>query len=120
MVTLTNNTGVAIPITIQALTGTNPGDFAAGAAGTTCAGSVPAGGNCTIAVTFTPSMVPPGAETATLPIQYTAGNNAAATQNITLTGTGTAVANFTLLPAEFDVCGDPTRHDDKPVSARHA
>jgi hypothetical protein len=101
VVTLTNNTGVAIPITIQALTGTNPGDFAAGAAGTTCAGSVPAGGNCTIAVTFTPSMVPPGAETATLPIQYTAGNSAAATQNITLTGTGTAVANFTLLPGSL-------------------
>ncbi|HKN61537.1 MAG TPA: SBBP repeat-containing protein, partial [Candidatus Acidoferrales bacterium] len=99
VVTLTNNTGVAIPIAIQALTGTNPGDFAAGGAGTTCVGSVPAGGNCTIAVTFTPSLVPPGPETATLPIQYTAGNSAAATQNITLTGTGTAVANFTLLPA---------------------
>ncbi len=41
------------------------------------------------------------AETATLPIQYTAGNNGAATQNITLTGTGTAVANFTLLPANL-------------------
>src|SRR5271155_866317 len=63
VVTLTNNTGVAIPIAIQALTGTNPGDFAAGGAGTTCVGSVPAGGNCTIAVTFTPSLVPPGAET---------------------------------------------------------
>jgi hypothetical protein len=100
LVTLTNNTGVAIPITVQTITATAPSvatDFAAGGAGTTCAGSVPAGGNCTIAVTFTPSVAI--AETATLPIQYTAGNSAAATQNITLTGTGTAVANFTLLPA---------------------
>jgi hypothetical protein len=99
VVTLTNNTGVAIPITILALTGANPGDFAAGGGASTCAGSVPVGASCTIAVTFTPSMNPAGAETATLPIQYTAGNNGALTQNIALTGTGTAVANFTLLPA---------------------
>jgi hypothetical protein len=102
LVTLTNNTGVAIPITLQTITATAPSvatDFAAGGAGTTCAGSVPAGGNCTIAVTFTPSVAI--AETATLPIQYTAGNNAAAVQNIVLTGTGTAVANYTLLPASL-------------------
>ncbi len=103
VVTLTNNTGVAIPITLETITATAPSvatDFAAAPGGLTpCAGSVPAGGSCTIAVTFTPSVAI--AETATLPIQYTAGNNGAATQNITLTGTGTAVANFTLLPANL-------------------
>jgi hypothetical protein len=101
VLTLTNNTGVAIPITLQTITATAPSvatDFAAAPGGPTpCGVSVPAGGSCTIAVTFTPSVAI--AETATLPLQYTAGNNAAATQNITLTGTGTAVANFTLLPA---------------------
>ena len=100
VVTITNNTGVAIPITLQTITAVAPSvatDFAVAAgAATTCGASVPAGASCTVGLTFTPSVAI--AETATLPIQYTAGNNAAATQNITLTGTGTAVANFTLLP----------------------
>ena len=98
VVTLTNNTGAAItPLTIQTLTGANPGDFSAGGGGATpCTGSVPAAGSCTIAVTFTPSIN--GAESATLPIQYTVGTNAAATQNISLTGTGVAAPTFTLAP----------------------
>jgi len=102
-VALTNNTTSAIPITLQAITGTNAGDFAVNGASTTCGASVAAGASCNIGVTFTPSTA--AGESATLPIQYTAGTNSPATQNISLTGTGTAAPTFTLTPASLTFAG---------------
>src|SRR5208283_3550187 len=47
------NTGsAALVLSSLTLTGTNPGDFAQS---NNCGSSVPAGGNCTISVTFTPT-----------------------------------------------------------------
>lgn len=92
VLTLTNNTNVAIPITVGAITPTGTG-FVVGAP--SCTASVVPGTACMITVTFTPTAA--GAELGTLPISYTAGNNTvASTQNITLTGTGT---NFTVAPS---------------------
>ncbi|HTS13041.1 MAG TPA: choice-of-anchor D domain-containing protein [Candidatus Limnocylindrales bacterium] len=96
-VTLTNNTTSAIAITIQTVTGANPTDFTQDAGTTTCTSSVPAGSSCTIGMIFTPTTF--GSESATLPIAYTAGSNAQAVQNISMTGTGTGTPNFTLTPA---------------------
>jgi len=49
--TLTNRQKVALTITGISITGTNSGDFSQT---NTCPSSVPAGGTCTISVTFTP------------------------------------------------------------------
>lgn len=89
-VTLTNETGATLAVS-YALSGTNPGDFAATPGGATpCPATLPATATpCTINVTFTPSIN--GAESANLVFSYTAYGNAA-TQTVTLSGTGTTSA----------------------------
>lgn len=102
-VTVANNTSAAITITIGPITATPPSVATDFASTSTCGtpAVVPAGGNCTITVTFTPSVVQ--AETATLPISFIAGNNTVATtENITLTGTGTV---FTVTPTTLPSFG---------------
>jgi len=95
VVTLTNNTNAAIPITVGAITPAGTGFAAAPSCGTPAV--VVPGTVCTIAVTFTPTSA--AAEVGTLPISFTAGNNLVPnTQNITLTGTGT---NFTVAPGSL-------------------
>jgi len=75
-ITLTNPGGLALtPLTIS-----TSGDFAQT---NTCAGSVAAGANCTISVTFTPTAS--GAQTGTLTITDNASNSP---QTVTLSGTG--------------------------------
>ena len=78
-VTLTNG---ALPLTIRsvAVTGTNPNDFGQT---NTCGSSVPAGGSCTISVTFKPTQVGPRTASVTV-----TDNGASSTQTITLSGTG--------------------------------
>jgi fibronectin type 3 domain-containing protein len=70
-----------LSITSLAITGANSGDFVEVA--DTCGSSVAAGGNCTIGVTFTPSVA--GNETAVITI---ADNASGSPQTVSLSGTG--------------------------------
>ncbi len=88
------NTGSAPspPLSISNITisGTNSNDFALATTGTSCpynGGTVALNQTCTIDVTFTPSVLPPGSETATVTITDNAGDSP---QSFTLTGTGTS------------------------------
>ena len=75
-ITLSNPGG----LTLTNLTMSMNGDFSQT---NTCGGSVPAGANCTISVTFTPTAS--GARTGTLTLTDTAANSP---QTVTLSGTG--------------------------------
>ena len=77
-VILTNNQKTSLAITSVTLGGTDPGDFSAKSA---CGSSRKAGWDCTITVTFTPTVT--GARTATLNIKDAVG-----TQTVQLNGTG--------------------------------
>ena len=80
-VTLTNHAARDLAIYGGKLTGTNPASFAET---NNCGASVPAGGSCTISVTFTPCCK--GSRSATLEIK---DNGGASPQAVSLTGTGT-------------------------------
>jgi hypothetical protein len=80
-VTLTNGGATTLSITSLAITGANSADFAEIA--DTCGSSVAAGRNCTIGVTFTPSLA--SAETASVSITDNASNSP---QTASLSGTG--------------------------------
>jgi hypothetical protein len=89
-VTLTNNTGSALPVSF-ALSGANAADFAASASapmgGTPCPATLPAAATpCTVGVTFKPTVN--GPETAKLAFSYTVLGTPAE-QVIVLNGTGT-------------------------------
>jgi hypothetical protein len=90
MVTLTNNTSAALPITSVVVMAGSPAasstDFAI-ASGSACVTSVAVGASCTLNVTFTPSAT--AAESATL--VFTDGD-ASSPQSVDLTGNGAAVA----------------------------
>jgi hypothetical protein len=96
-VTVTNNTGYAATPGAPALSGANPGNFAASG----CGGSVGAGGTCTVNVTFTPSQT--GSRSATLTV---------AGQSVSLTGTGVQ-GDASLTPAN-------TTFGSQPVSTSSA
>ena len=78
--TLTNNQKVALEITKISISGLNVGDFAET---NNCGSSVPAGGNCAISVTFTPTAK--GTRTSALAVKDNAPNTP---QLAKLTGTG--------------------------------
>jgi hypothetical protein len=80
-VTLSNTGNATLSNISLAFTGTNASDFAEN---TTCGSSLAAGANCTIAVTFTPSIA--GTETASLSIS---DNASGSPQAVSLSGTGT-------------------------------
>jgi hypothetical protein len=82
--TITNPGTAALNITGTSLSGTNSADFTP--ALNTCSSPVSPGGNCSLKVTFTPSLV--GAESATLTVTDNAGSG---TQTISLTGTGVGI-----------------------------
>jgi hypothetical protein len=90
-----NNTGnTALIITGMPITGADGGDFLET---NTCGSSVPAGDNCTISVTFTPTAA--GTRTATLTIT---DNATSSPQTVSLTGTATApVASLTATSLTF-------------------
>ena len=110
-VTLTNNTNAAIPLASTVISGGNPAaanaDYVVSA--NTCGLNIPAGvspaNQCTISVTFKPSVV--GAETANLVLMDT---DSTSPQTITLTGAGTNTApDFTLTgPAATPTTKDGT------------
>jgi hypothetical protein len=78
-----SNTGTAsLTISSIAIAGTNSGDFAV-ATGTACSTSLAAGANCTINVTFTPTII--GSESASLSVS---DNATGSPQTVPLTGTG--------------------------------
>jgi hypothetical protein len=81
------NTGIGpFTVTTVGLTGTNPTNYAI--VSNLCTGAtIPASGNCTFGVTFTPSAT--GSRTATLTATGTSGS-ATTTQTANLTGTGVA------------------------------
>jgi hypothetical protein len=81
VVTLTNHGTAAVNISSIHFTGTNGGAFAQT---NNCGTSVPAGGNCTISVTFAPKATGPKA--ATLEVK---DNGGASPQTVGLSGTGT-------------------------------
>jgi hypothetical protein len=79
-VSLSNTGNATLSITSLTLTGTNAGDFSQS---NTCGSSLAAGGSCTIAVMFTPSVT--GSEAASLSISDNASGSA---QAVSLSGTG--------------------------------
>jgi len=81
VVTLTNYDQAAVNISRIRLTGSNPAVFAQT---NTCGSSVPAGGSCTISVTFAPKYY--GYRTATLEVNDNGGGRA---QTAAVSGTGT-------------------------------
>ena len=92
-VTLTNSGNAALSITSISVTGTNAADFAQTNTCPSGSATLAAGANCTISVTFKPSVT--GSEAASLSI---ADNASGSPQTAALSGTGTAPA-VTLAPA---------------------
>ncbi len=84
ILTLSNTGNVALTINSIGITGTNPGDFGKT---TTCTGSLAAGANCAISVTFKPTAT--GARAASLTISSSDPVNP--TLAVSLNGMGTAV-----------------------------
>ena len=84
-VTLSNGGTASINISSIAISGTNAGDFAIVAK--TCGASLAGSANCTVSVTFTPSVS--GSRTATLSFTDSAGNSP---QAVALSGNGTTLA----------------------------
>ena len=89
----------ALIISNITISGTNGNDFALATTGTSCpyaGGTVALNQTCTIDVTFTPSVLPPGSETATVTITDNAGDSP---QSFALTGTGTSPGPLASLSA---------------------
>ena len=98
-VTLGNAGGTALTFS-YAFTGNNAGDFSEGP-GDTCGsagGQLAPSASCTISVVFTPSTT--GAETASVTITDNSNDLPGSVQNVSLSGTGSAVPTFTLSVAE--------------------
>jgi hypothetical protein len=87
-VTLSNSGSATLTIASIVLGGVNPGDF--GMSGSCAAGTLPAGGSCTIVLSFTPTVA--GDRFATVTVTDDAGGSVGSTQAIALAGTGVAVA----------------------------
>lgn len=106
-VTLTNSGTTAVTINGTGITiiGTNPGDFAQT---NNCGSTLAGGANCTISVTFTPTVA--GSRTATLNIDDT---DSSSPQQVALAGTGAMPGppdfTVTLTPSSATVkAGNPT------------
>src|SRR5258708_32366899 len=91
--TLSNGQSVTLNINSIGFTGTNSGDFAQT---NTCGGSLPAGGVCTISVTFTPTAN--GSRSATLTVTDDAGNSP---QTVSVTGTGVGAVTLSATNLTF-------------------
>ena len=91
VVTLSNTGSAVLNITSITFTGANASSFSEA---NTCGSSVAAGGNCTIAVLFTPSAA--GTLTASLSI---ADNASGSPQSVSLSGTGTHDVILTWTPS---------------------
>jgi hypothetical protein len=85
--TMTNTGNAAMTLGV-ALAGTTPGDYAI--ASNSCGVTLAAGAVCTVGVTFKPTAA--GARAAVLRFTDNSGNVVGSTQDVTLSGTGTAPA----------------------------
>jgi hypothetical protein len=98
-VTLTNNTNANIAFTSAALSGTNAADYAVTTAG--CSPNIVVGTPCVVSLTFTPTVVAPPSEVATLTIT---DGDSTSPQVFNLTGKGSA----TPPPPDFTLSAVPT------------
>jgi hypothetical protein len=98
-VTLTNNTNGNIAFTSAALSGTNAADYAVSTAG--CSPNIVVGTPCVVSVTFTPTVVAPPSEVATLTIT---DGDSTSPQVFNLTGKGSAAPP----PPDFTLSAAPT------------
>jgi hypothetical protein len=91
-VTLTNNTNASIAFASAALSGTNKADYAVTTAG--CSPNIVVGTPCVVSIKFTPTVVAPPSEVATLTIT---DGDSTSPQVFNLTGKGTNTSpDFTL------------------------
>jgi trimeric autotransporter adhesin len=90
VLTVTNTGSVALPINSVTLGGADPGQFTKT---NNCGSSVAVGGNCTINVSFAPTIS--GSLSASVTVNAGAGAGA---QTVSLTGTGFVVPTYTLAP----------------------
>ena len=93
VVTLTNVASTALKIKSIGINGTDSGDFGQQ---NDCGTSVPAGANCTISVTFTPTAT--GARMAGVKVNY---QGLGSPQTVPLSGTGTNAPTVSLTPASM-------------------
>src|SRR5438552_4785899 len=110
MVTLSNTTAAAVPITV-ALGGANAAAFALPGTGT-CGASIPANGSCTIAVSFAPAAASLGALSATLTVTHAAAGSPA---TIALSGNGLPLVPA--LPAALPAPGTFSTAQDVTLTA---
>jgi hypothetical protein len=99
-ITLQNQGSAALDVTAVAIGGTNAGDFAIAGAGTTCpitGGTVPAAGECNVAVQFAPQSAG-SSKTATLTFADNAATNP---QIVALTGIATTPASLAVSPSNL-------------------
>lgn len=90
-----NNTGTgSLTIAGIAINGTDPGDFSDT---TTCGSTLAAGGNCTVSVTFKPTVS--GTRIATLTVTDNTNDTTGSTQTVSLTGTGVGVPTAAASPS---------------------
>ena len=107
-VTLSNTGNAPLSIasvTLPNLAGTNPGDFAI--SNNACGATLAAGASCNIAVTFRPTAV--GTRTATLRVDGQLGQSPGSTQDVTLTGIGSATPPPNNLPVGGPRSATPRR-----------
>lgn len=90
-VTLTNSGNAALTITGISIAGTNPTDFAIATGSNVCGSSVAAGASCNIYVTFSPTSAVSFSASLTI-----ADNAAGSPQTVALTGSGAALADFSV------------------------
>ncbi|MGA2631822.1 MAG: choice-of-anchor D domain-containing protein, partial [Terriglobia bacterium] len=102
-VTVSNGGGAPLVITTVLLGGTNPGDFSMteNCSNATLAPS----GNCTVSVTFTPSLL--GPESAAITITDNDNDVAGSTQIISLTGNGTGTPAISFSATSVIFAGNP-------------
>jgi hypothetical protein len=93
-VTVTNTGTGAVQFAGFTISGANSGDFALGTGTCNSSGSLAAGANCTIAVTFTPAAA--GARTATLSVADSATGSP---QTVALSGIGVAASVIVTVPS---------------------
>jgi hypothetical protein len=98
-VTLTNNTSGNIAFTSAVLSGTNAADYAVSTAG--CSPNIVVGTPCVVSLTFTPTVLAPPSEVATLTIT---DGDSTSPQVFNLTGKGSA----TPPPPDFTLSAAPT------------
>ena len=115
-----SNTGNAplsiASITLPNLAGTNPGDFII--SNNACGATLAAGASCNIAVTFRPTAV--GTRTATLRATDNSGSAPGSTQDVTLTGIGSATPPPNNLPVGVPTISDTTPQLGQTLNASTA